>query len=174
MNLASVLVYLYKDETSFHNEFIVNSQQLLYINLGIGLFFVLYFFFYRTKSKQPTRLNLRAKSSDENALHSVVADEKREREAKVAAVLEVREAEASVALASTPAALPQVAKAPELRVFFVYNAHEWECHDVLGLTRGASLQEATEKYQHLIKTSDSSTFPFYEAAYQALLQKRRR
>lgn len=58
------------------------------------------------------------------------------------------------------------------RIFFVYNGHEWECHEVLGLTVGCTLQVATEMYQHLIKTSDPSTFEFYESAYKSILKKK--
>lgn len=61
-----------------------------------------------------------------------------------------------------------------LHVYFVYNGHEWESHEVLGIKPGAQLQEATSVFQQLIKTSDASTFEFYESAYKAILQKRGR
>jgi hypothetical protein len=143
----------------------VNSQQLLYIYFGTGLFFVLYFTVFRSKPRPPTKLNLRAKSSTS-------ADETIEakRSEKVVQGLEVRPAEVR------PAEAPEmsVIEAPkrDQRVFFVYNAHEWEAHDVLGIPHGAGLQQVTEKFQQLIKTSDSSTFEFYEAAYQSLLKKK--
>jgi len=55
-------------------------------------------------------------------------------------------------------------------VFFVYNGHEWEAHEVLGLKSGVTLEEATRHYQNLIKTSDPSTFEFFEAAFTAILR----
>lgn len=60
-----------------------------------------------------------------------------------------------------------------LSIFFVYNGHEWEAHEVLGVPAGASLPQVTEAYQKLILNSDSSTFEFYESSYQAILQKKR-
>lgn len=166
----------------------MNSQQLLYINLVIGLFFVLYFLFFRPKPKSPTRLNLRAKSSESSQSRATAAEaERQEREAKVAEVLELKKPQRSESLPLSPPlslsdekeALSQISceeeqtlSPKEIRIYFVYNAHEWESHDVLGVPRGAHLQEVTAKYQHLIKTSDPSTFSFFEAAYDAILKKK--
>lgn len=55
-------------------------------------------------------------------------------------------------------------------VYFLYNGHEWEVYEVLGLPRGSSFQIVTSQYQNLIKTSDPSTFEFYDAAYAAILK----
>ncbi len=57
-------------------------------------------------------------------------------------------------------------------VYFVFNGHEWEAHEVLGIECGSSLEKITAHYQNLIKTSDPSTFEFYEAAYSAVLKLR--
>lgn len=112
-------------------------------------------------------MNLRAKGPEVS-----LKQQETERNEKVAQVLE---------------RVPQVLAAParsvetentaarEIRkasIFFVYNAHEWECHEVLGIPRDSDLQKATEKYQYLIQTADPSTFDFYTAAYQALLSHR--
>lgn len=150
----------------------MNSQQLLYINLGIGLFFVLYFLFFRSKPKPPVRLHLRGKPSEERQL-DLIESERQEREAAKANVVQQ-------VLAAKPVEEPRALERPEPpppvlkenSIYFVYNGHEWECHDVLGIPRGSSLKDATEKYQHLIKTSDPSTFPFYEAAFDAVLKRR--
>ncbi len=185
----------------------MNSQQLLYINLGIGLFFVLYFLFFRTKPKDPVRLHLRGKSSEERQ-NSAADSERQEREAAKAKVLEqvlsakplsevlpsvevltVKSNETSLVEethcveeqikvedqknSDLPNQVESVLK-KENSIYFVYNCHEWECHDVLGVPRGASVKVATEMYQHLIKTSDSSAFPFYEAAFEAILKRKGR
>lgn len=55
-------------------------------------------------------------------------------------------------------------------VFFVYNGHEWEAHQVLGVPHSCDLAEATAQYQHLVKTADLSTLEFYESAHLALIQ----
>ena len=39
----------------------MNSQQLLYANIVIGILFVAYFLFGRGKQRQPTQLNVKAK-----------------------------------------------------------------------------------------------------------------
>lgn len=57
-------------------------------------------------------------------------------------------------------------------VFFMYNGHEWEAFEVLGLPKGCDIQSATSHYQTLIRTSDPSTFEFFELAYAAILKSR--
>ena len=57
-------------------------------------------------------------------------------------------------------------------VFFMYNGHEWEAFEVLGLPKGCDIQSATSHYQSLIRTSDPSTFEFFELAYGAILKSR--
>ena len=58
-------------------------------------------------------------------------------------------------------------------VFFMFNGHEWEAFEVLGLPKGCDIQAATGHYQNLIRTSDPSTFEFYELAYSAILKSRK-
>lgn len=57
-------------------------------------------------------------------------------------------------------------------VFFMYNGHEWEAFEVLGLPKGCDIQTATSHYQNLIRSSDPSTFEFFELAYSAILKSR--
>ena len=140
-------------------------------------------------------MNLRAQPSEERQ-KDVAESKRQEREAVTAQVLqqvlaakpvevlpppeEIKSAEPETEPENEPEPEPEseseivveVAPAKEKSIYFVYNGHEWECHDVLGMPRGASLKEATEKYQHLIKTSDPSTFPFYEAAFEAILKRK--
>ena len=52
----------------------------------------------------------------------------------------------------------------------MYNGHEWEAFEVLGLPKACDIPTATSHYQNLIKTSDPSTFEFYELAYSAILK----
>lgn len=60
-----------------------------------------------------------------------------------------------------------------ITTYFMYNGHEWEAHEVLGVPAGSPMTTITEVYQKLILTSDPSTFQFYESAHQALLKHRR-
>ena len=64
-------------------------------------------------------------------------------------------------------------QAKNLSIYFVYNGHEWEAHEVLGVPAGSSMHNVTAAYQKLIVTSDPSTFEFYESSYQAILKKRK-
>jgi type IV secretory pathway VirB10-like protein len=228
---------LYKDKTSFHNEFIVNSQQLLYINIGLVLIFVIYYVFFRPQPKQPTRLNLRSKNNDaitvaqqlmgnstqklsptaknqnspqpaapQPAAPKVAQTEVRMIESKpqpaltakkvipeVEEKVEVLKSEPEIknekieksnftntsgsavkakAEKGTQSAVKEKSKVKTLNIFFVYNGHEWECHEVLGIPPGSSVLVATEMYQSLVKTSDPSTIEINESAYLAILKKR--
>ncbi len=60
-----------------------------------------------------------------------------------------------------------------LKVYFAFNGHDWEAYEALGVPVNAPMTTVTKMYQHLIKTSDASTFDFYESAHQAILQRRK-
>lgn len=164
---------LYKLSTSFHNEFSVNSQLLLLINFLIVTGLVMYFLTARSKRKQSGILDVR-KQPD-----APQHDTKLKFELKP----EVGSA-ATPVKSSKP--LPEIKKVDPKNVhieepsfskkeivYFIYNGHEWEAHEVLGLESGVSLPEATQHYQNLIKTSDPSTFEFYDAAFAAILKLKR-
>ena len=61
----------------------------------------------------------------------------------------------------------------ELSIFFMYNGHDWEAHQVLGIPQGASLDVATRAYQEQLKIADPSSYEFFEAAHTAIFKKRR-
>lgn len=135
----------------------INSQLLLFLNLGFGLLLVLYFVLGRPKPKQPTKLNMRAKDSGD----------------KKAVVLEPE--------TSSKVTTPQIAKQAEprevsrsLAVIFMYNGHDWEAHDVLGVPQGASMHDVTKVYQELVKKTDARSLQFYEQAYNAIAQRHRK
>lgn len=69
-------------------------------------------------------------------------------------------------------AQPKAVKNPR-GVFFAFNGHEWEAYEVLGCQVGEGLEVATKVYQNHLRTSDPSTFDFYEAAYNAILKSNR-
>ena len=142
----------------------MNSQQLLFINFIIFVALVLFFTLGRSKPKQPSRLDLKKTSNDADTPVSEKNEEQRAKEA--------REVNQQVPkLTVIPKALGGSVGGE--KIFFVYNAHEWEAHEVLGLFLNCQLSEATVQYQNLIKTSDPSTFEFYEAAYTALLKNKK-
>ena len=146
----------------------MNSQQVFYINLILGLILLAYFWLGRSsRQKSPTKLNLKATGSSAEPL-AVNSQSLKivPQPAPVQTSAQVIDAEI-VNEVKTPV------KTRELNIYFMYNGHDWEAHDVLGIPRGASLAVATQVYQDLIKKSDPSTLEFYEAAYSTLMKKKR-
>lgn len=139
----------------------MNSQQLLLINFIIILCLALYFILGRSKQKNKTTLDLKKKSeaplpiAEHLDISPLIQDKLQTQSQPVA--FEVKDVET------------QIISKKEI-VFFIYNGHEWEAHEVLGLESGVSLEIATQHYQNLIKTADPSTFEFYEAAFSAILK----
>lgn len=137
----------------------MNSQEFYLINLVIFVLLVLFFWFGRKTSK-PVKLNL--KNYNKNYNEILKSEDDKNEEKKFA---QAREAKvSSVVIETTTKKLNQPA------IFFVYNGHEWEAHEVLGLPKDATVAVTTTHYQKLIKTSDPSTFEFYESAYMAILK----
>jgi hypothetical protein len=154
----------------------VNSQQLIIINLIIGLLLLAYFLVGVATSKQkpPTRLNLRA--GDEPASEDLPEVNPRTKTMKALPPPRAVGEDANAAGQIKEDAAFRVAaeKARDLSLYFIYNGHDWEAHDVLGVPRGAPLSQVTEVYQALLKTSDPSTFEFFDTAYKTLLRKHRK
>lgn len=147
----------------------MNSQQLLYANIIIGILFVAYFLFGRGKQRQPTQLNIKANEDFKKSLVKTgqieaATHKKSFQQTKLVQVLEPEiETQSIVQLKDY--------KARNLSIYFVYNGHEWESHEVLGVPQGAPLPTVTDAYQKLIKNSDPSTFEFFESAYQSILKR---
>ncbi len=200
----------------------MNSQQLLYINILIGVLIVLYFVFGRKKARQVARLRMRDLPKDmaEDALDSTESKNEAdstesENEAdSIASKAEAVIKENNIIQFNMLAKLPASSPAPEaaearpveaeqtasivndespkvnepspavvipmpvappktFKVYFAFNGHDWEAYEALGVPVNAPLTTVTKMYQHLIKTSDSSTFDFYESAYSAIIQRRK-
>ncbi len=137
----------------------MNSQQLFYFNLIIGAILLAYFIFGRAKEKRPTQLNLRAPDTSQPANEPSVM--MRHMQQPKQSVLE-------------PESKPADTNASKnLSIFFLYNGHDWEAHQVLGIPQGAGVDAATRAYQDQLKTADPSSFDFLELAYNAIFKKRR-
>lgn len=134
----------------------MNSQQLLFINLLIVAIVAVFFVAGRLKRKQPARVPQPAPVQRNWAPPEAVE------------ILEAAVIEPVPPLAEAPAP-----KAKRERIYFVYNGHEWDAFEVLGLVSGVGLETATRHYQELIKTSDPSTFEFYDAAFSSFLKLRK-
>ena len=142
----------------------INSQLLLFLNLGIGLLLVLYYVLGRHKPKQPTRLNMRAKNSDKKMPIVLEAEGKQE----VAVTGELHDVSQGRLEGS------RTDGSRSLAVIFMYNGHDWEAHDVLGVPQGASMHQVTMAYQELVKKTDARSLQFYEHAYSAISIRHRK
>lgn len=136
----------------------INSQLLLFLNLGFGLLLVLYFVLGRPKPKPPTKLNMRAKDSGD----------------KKTQVLEPESPKTLAVQQAEPREVGRSEGSRSLSVIFMYNGHDWEAHDVLGVPQGASMHEITKVYQELVKKTDARSLQFYEQAYNAISIRHRK
>lgn len=61
----------------------------------------------------------------------------------------------------------------EMSIYFNYNDHSWEAHEVLGVPVGAQITDVTIAYQNSIKSCSSNSHDFLEVAYMSILKKRK-
>jgi hypothetical protein len=124
----------------------VDSQLFFFINVAFGGFFLVWFWIGRkNRGVMPTRLKLRNPQTQNTLVMS--NSEKKSSTADEA-----------------------IKNAKKLNVLFLYNGHDWDAHEVLGVPAGAGLSLVTERYQQLIKQADQGQIEFYQAAYQAILK----
>lgn len=160
----------------------MDSQQLLYIILILFVFLLGLFLTVRRTPKPPTKLNVKAGESFQSNKKIDIINIKANHliedivNPRTLGDMTSEELNKSAKKYSTDWSAPvqPLKEAKNLSIFFMYNGHDWEAHDVLGIPQGASLTLATEKYQKLIKSEDPSTFEFYEGAYNAILQSRKK
>lgn len=60
---------------------------------------------------------------------------------------------------------------PPPQAFFVYNGHDWDAFEVLGVSPYSSFSEITKSYQTMIRKADNGKHEFLQAAYMAILKK---
>jgi hypothetical protein len=164
----------------------VNSQQLLFLGLLFGSALVLYFIFSRNKRRMPVRLRMKDEPVVENSEDLALMQPKSKAEIlaaiepifsaentpEVGAMPVAQESESSMS-ETVPIKVVPVVPIKTTKVFFAFNGHDWEAYEALGVPVNAPLTTVTKMYQHLIKTSDSSTFDFFESAYNAIIKKRK-
>jgi hypothetical protein len=144
----------------------VNSQQLLYINIFLGLLFLVYFVFGRSQPKAPTRLNLKNKDT---VPESPVLDKNIKPDTLLTSKMTVLEPELKINIV-----VETQSSQKELAIFFIYNGHDWEAYNVLGVAQGANLKTVTDAYQKLLAKGDVQSYNFIESAYTAILQKNKK
>lgn len=158
----------------------MNSQQLFYFNLIVGVLFLAYFVLGRSKPKAPTKLNLRAASPADASVQTSFVQPRITQDGPLSAqqstVKLVVEPKVSLLEPEVPLAQTSSVKSTgskQLSIFFMFNGHDWEAHQVLGIPQGAGVDVATRAYQEQLKTADPSSYEFYEAAHAAIFKKRR-
>lgn len=135
----------------------MDSQLFLFVNLILGAIFFLWFLSGRTTREKATPLDLKKGSfatppvSNEKLVRPVIPPEK------------------PVSAYKPVDPLPSTSR--QLNILFLYNGHDWDAYQVLGVPAGAGLSIVTERYQQLIKKADPGQLGFYEAAYKAILKK---
>lgn len=55
-----------------------------------------------------------------------------------------------------------------LGVFFNWNGHSWNAHEVLGLQPTSTIEEARAAFELALSRSDSESVPFLTAAFEAI------
>lgn len=60
---------------------------------------------------------------------------------------------------------------PPPSCFFIYNGHDWDAFEVLGVSPYSSFSEITKVYQQQIKKVDPGKHEFLQTAYMAILKK---
>lgn len=54
---------------------------------------------------------------------------------------------------------------------FIYNGHDWDAYEVLGVSPYSSFSEITRSYQEMIRKADNGKHDFLQAAYMTILKK---
>lgn len=122
----------------------MQSQVLFSILIAVGLILAFLFLWRRTSGVQkPNRLHLKKQSSQRNVPATI-----------------------------SPEAMAESKVSPNeknLNVFFMFNGHSFDAHEVLGLPAGANRQMIEAAYRTSLARVAPESQEFIRAAYQALL-----
>lgn len=115
-------------------------QIFLYFNGFVVLLLVVYMLFWRARSA-PSRLKLSATTSKR-----------------------------TMPMPQRPAVEAQTPKPKErqLNVYFQFNGHDFDAHEVLGVVAGSSLASIEKTFRTLLSSSPEDTHEFYRKAFEAV------
>ena len=137
----------------------MNSQDFLMLNVACGLVFVVWYLSSRRNSgRRPTQLNLKAADSQPVLLKAEERSEK--------LTTPVVKAEAVKSVSST-----ESRPVKNLNIVFMYNGHNFDAYEVLGVPAGSALPEVTRAYQQALQKTDPAGHEFLEAAYKAIMDR---
>ncbi|MFN8848058.1 MAG: hypothetical protein ACK5W9_14495 [Bdellovibrionales bacterium] len=66
---------------------------------------------------------------------------------------------------------PPTPKGPPPQAHFIYNGHDWDAYEVLGVSPYSSFSEITRSYQEMILKAEAGKHEFLQAAFSAILKK---
>ncbi len=145
----------------------MSSQDVFWINAGIGVAFVA-LFLIRRGNRAPTRLNLRAgETKKESAApnQKALVKSASEKSAQRARRFETMSPEAQEAGAVSK-------REKSLNVLFNYNGHSWDAYEILGLPAGAAMPQVEAAYQKALTAATVEGRDFIESAYQSIRSHR--
>ncbi len=143
----------------------MDSQLFFIINLVAALFIIVWFLSGRKGNSNVSSLNLKKGDYFKNA---------EDGEPNVDAIKNLDLSyKKSYATQKDKDKFPKdkVAAAKSLNVLFMYNGHDWDAYEVLGLPAGCGIHLVTKRYQELIQNAEEGKLLFYQAAYDAILKK---
>jgi hypothetical protein len=118
---------------------------LFWGSLLLGLYFI-YSFLKGQRSLTPSRLNLKA----------------------------LKKTNPSQQLSDPHLSVELQEKIRSLNVMFMYNGHNFDAHEVLGLQPGSSLEEVKEAFAKTMKRATPESKDFIETALRAVLEDHKR
>ena len=136
----------------------MTSQAFLLLNLSVGGFLILAFWFGRSRIKAPARLKLRGGGTATSAMgfgsqHS---------QNLTPMVISAEALKASTEFSPI--------KQKSLNVIFMYNGHSWDAYEVLGIPAGSRLEAVREAYKKALANTEPASLPFIECALKAIEQ----
>ena len=124
----------------------MNSQVFLLVNIAIGVIFVV-LFLWRKGIAKPSKLNLKAEAKAKiQAKHDRHVMSKEARRASLDPGSNIR----------------------DLNVKFIYNGHDWDAYEVLGLPAGSSTPQAQAAFDRAAANADQETRDFLNLALTAI------
>ena len=71
-----------------------------------------------------------------------------------------------------PKGLPSADSTQQLSIYFNWNGHSWEAHEVLGVVPGTDLNQIDLIIEKILEDTDAKSKEFYRAAYRAIVAMR--
>lgn len=136
---------------SLDTERVMSSQSFFWAHVGLAIAIALFFFVGRSRIKEPARLNLRRGSEN--------ADFNNPRQ--ISSMVLSQEAQ--------KASGDELSHSRSLNVMFLYNGHNFDAHEVLGVPAGARREHVEAAFRRAVSNSGPESRTFLEAAYKAIL-----